>query len=232
MCQSAFPGLQASLSLWPGSPALSCSGGLRATPGGAGSGCHPAGLLTTSPAWALWPMEPNGFAEPRVSVRPPPVGTTSLTSWQNLCLFCKTVVLLGASPPAQDLLQVKIAQTLLLQPVPSAEPVWGCWPGRRRVGRRGAQWPSGLRTEVTCAWEAVQTHGAHGNAWVLSDLTPWEHGGSWWKCGGQPSGLPYKRTLCTHVPSVSHTSFCRYKSENLVLVRLVSAAHGGDQLHF
>lgn len=75
-------------------------------------------------------------------------------------------------------------------------------------------------------------HSAHGNAWVLSDLTPWEHSRSWWKCGGQPSGLPYKCTLCTHVPSVSHTSFCRYKSENLVLVRLVSAAHGGDQLHF
>ena len=145
----------------------------------------------------------------------------------RIFVSCKKVVLLGALPPAQDLLQVKTAQTLLLQPVPSAEPGWGCWPGRRRAGRRGAQWPSGLRTEVTRAWGAVQTHSAHGNAWVLSDLTPWKHGRSWWKCG-----LPYKHTLCTHVPSVSYTSFCRYKSENLVLVCLVSAAHAGDQLCF
>ena len=162
---------------------------------------------------------------------PPPVGITSLTSWQNLCLFCKTVVLLGALPPAQDLLRVKTAQTLLPQSVPSAEPWWGWWPGRRWAGRRGAQWPSGLRTKVTCAWEVVQTHGAHENAWVLSDLTPWEHGRSSWKCGGQPSGLPYKHTLCTHVPSVPHMSFCRYKGENLVLVCLASAAHGGNQPH-
>lgn len=159
------------------------------------------------------------------------MGTTSLTSWQNLCLFCKTVVLLDASPPAQDLLQVKTAQTLLLQSVPSAEPWWGWWPRRRWAGRRGAQWPSGLRTKVTCAREVVQTRGAHENAWVLSDVTPWEHGRSSWKCGGRPSGLPYKHTLCTHVPSVPHVSFCRYKGENLVSACSASAAHGGDQPH-
>lgn len=36
MCQSAFPGLQASLSLWPGSPARSCSGGPLSYPRGGG----------------------------------------------------------------------------------------------------------------------------------------------------------------------------------------------------
>ena len=88
MCQSAFPGLLASLSV-AREPSPELLRGPQSYPGGAGSGCHPAGLLTTSPAWTLWPVEPNGFAEPRVSVRPPPVGTTSLTSWQNLCLLQK-----------------------------------------------------------------------------------------------------------------------------------------------
>lgn len=59
----------------------------------------------------------NGFAELRPSVPPTPVGTTSPTSWQKRGVFCKTVVLLGASPPARDLLQMKTAQAASAGPL-------------------------------------------------------------------------------------------------------------------
>ena len=91
----------------------------------------------------------NGFAELRPSVPPTPVGTTSPTSWQKRGVFCKTVVLLGASPPARDLLQMKTAQAA------SAGPLCRAGVGLM-AGRRQAWWPSGLRTEVPRTWEAVQ----------------------------------------------------------------------------
>lgn len=52
--------------------------------------------------------------------------------------------------------------------------------------------------------------------------------------GGRVAGSrlhsPVNTHVHTHAP-VSHTSFCRFKPENLLLVRLGSVAYGGDQLH-
>lgn len=194
-------GCKPGLSLRSGSPALSGSRGPVSCPRRPGSGCHPAGLLTTRPAWALRPAEPNGFAEPRPSVPPTAVGTTRPSSWQKHGVFCKTVVLLGASPPARDLLQVKAAQTASAGPLCGARVGLVAWEEAGAVAvrtkdRSHAYLGGSPNDRAACM--------VHEDAWVLSDLTPGEHGRPWWKCGGQPSALPCKHTWA-HTCPPSHT---------------------------